>query len=100
MKDYRLYLKDILSAMEAIEKFTQGMNFKDFRENDMVYSAVIRKFEIIGEAAKNLPEEIKQKYPEIPWKSMAGMRDRLIHFLFWSKIRTCLGNNKKRNSQD
>ncbi|MCD6228810.1 MAG: DUF86 domain-containing protein [Candidatus Omnitrophica bacterium] len=85
MRDYRLYLKDILSAMEAIEKFTQGMNFKDFRENDMVYSAVIRKFEIIGEAAKNLPEEIKQKYPEIPWKSMAGMRDRLIHFYFGVK---------------
>ena len=85
MRDYRLYLKDILSAMEAIEKFTQGMDFEDFKENDMVCSAVIRKFEIIGEASKNLPEEIKQKYPEIPWKSMAGMRDRLIHFYFGVK---------------
>ena len=52
MRDYRLYLKDILSAMEAIEKFTQGMDFEDFKENDMVCSAVIRKFEIIGEASK------------------------------------------------
>jgi len=51
----------------------------------MVSSAVIRKFEIVGEAAKMVPEEIKSKYPEVPWKEMAGMRDRLIHFYFGVK---------------
>jgi uncharacterized protein with HEPN domain len=82
MRDYTLYLKDILEAMEAIEKFVEGIDFDNFQKNDMVSSAVIRKFEIIGEATKNVPETIRSKYPEIPWKEMAGMRDRLIHFYF------------------
>lgn len=82
MRDYTLYLKDILEAMEAIEKFVEGVDFDNFQKNDMVSSAVIRKFEIIGEATKNVPETMRIKYPEIPWKEMAGMRDRLIHFYF------------------
>lgn len=61
------------------------LNFEAFKINDEKSSAVIRKFEIIGEAAKNVPEEIKQKYSEIPWKEMAGFRDRLIHFYFGVK---------------
>lgn len=85
MRDYTLYLKDILEAMEAIEKFVEGIDFDNFQKNDMVSSAVIRKFEIIGEATKNVPETIRVKYPEIPWKEMAGMRDRLIHFYFGIK---------------
>jgi uncharacterized protein with HEPN domain len=80
MRDPRLYLKDILQAIEAIEKFVEEIDFKTFKKNDMRTSAVIRKFEIIGEATKNIPEGIKQKYPLIPWKDIAGMRDRLIHF--------------------
>jgi len=67
MRDYTLYLKDILEAMEAIEKFVEGIDFDNFQKNDMVSSAVIRKFEIIGEATKNVPETIRSKYPEIPW---------------------------------
>ncbi len=82
MRDYRLHLKDILGAMESIEEFVEGMDFKEFAEDDKTSSAVVRKFEIIGEATKHIPEEIKQKYPQIPWKEMAGMRDRLIHFYF------------------
>lgn len=85
MRDYTLYLKDILEAMEAIEKFVEGIDFDNFQKNDIVSSAVIRKFEIIGEATKNVPETIRIKYPEIPWKEMAGMRDRLIHFYFGVK---------------
>ena len=54
MRDYTLYLKDILEAMEAIEKFVEGIDFDNFQKNDMVSSAVIRKFEIIGEAAKKV----------------------------------------------
>ncbi|MFH1441075.1 MAG: DUF86 domain-containing protein [Candidatus Omnitrophota bacterium] len=82
MRDYKLYLKDILSAIKAIEKFVKGMEIEEFRRDDKTASAVIRKFEIIGEAAKKIPEDVKQSYPLIPWKEMAGMRDKLIHFYF------------------
>lgn len=58
------------------------MDLKTFQADDKTASAVIRKFEIIGEAVKQLPEEIRKAYPEVPWKEMAGMRDRLIHFYF------------------
>ena len=82
MRDYSLYLSDILKAFEAIENFVEGQSFKDFKKDDKTSSAVIRKFEIIGEAAKQVPENIKQEYPSIPWKEMAGMRDKLIHLNF------------------
>jgi uncharacterized protein with HEPN domain len=59
-----------------------GMDLKAFKADDKTASAVIRKFEIIGEAVKQLPEETRKMYPEVPWKEMAGMRDRLIHFYF------------------
>lgn len=81
-KEYKLYLKDILDAMESIEMFVKDISYDDFVKDDKTASAVIRKFEIIGEATKQIPDEIRQKYPTIPWKEMAGMRDRLIHFYF------------------
>ncbi|MCJ7542583.1 MAG: DUF86 domain-containing protein [Desulfobacterales bacterium] len=82
MRDYRLYLKDILSAMDSIEAFVEGMSFEEFGSDDKTSSAVIQKFEIIGEATKNIPDEIRQQNSTVPWKEMAGMRDRLIHFYF------------------
>jgi len=82
MRDYRLYLKDILVAMDSIEVFVKDMSFEQFRSDDKTASAVMRKFEIIGEAAKHIPAEIVDQYPDIPWKEMAGMRDKLIHFYF------------------
>ncbi len=85
MRDPKLYLRDILEAMLSIEKFVEGIDFEDFKKDDMKSSAVIRKFEIIGEAVKNVPENIKKKYRSVPWKDMAGMRDRLIHFYFGIK---------------
>lgn len=85
MRDSKLYLKDILEAMEAIERFVEGIDFEEFKADDKTSSAVIRKFEIIGEATKNVPEDIRQKYPNVPWREMAGMRDKLIHFYFGVK---------------
>ncbi|MCA9872990.1 MAG: DUF86 domain-containing protein [Anaerolineales bacterium] len=81
-RDYKLYLQDILAAIESIESFVAGMDGEAFRNDDKTSSAVIRKLEIIGEATKQLPAELRQKYPDAPWKEMAGMRDRLIHFYF------------------
>ena len=85
MRDISLYLQDILDAMRAIEKFVEGINFAEFKADDKTSSAVIRKFEIIGEAAKQVPEDMRNKYNLLPWKEMAGMRDRLIHFYFGVK---------------
>jgi uncharacterized protein with HEPN domain len=82
VRDYALYLKDIFQAIESIEVFTAGMDYATFVADDKTMSAVIRKLEIIGEAVKQLPEEIRVKHPEIPWKQIAGMRDKLVHFYF------------------
>lgn len=82
MRDFRLYLKDILEAMESIESFVSGMDFEAFKADDKTSSAVMRKLEVIGEATKQIPNDVREQYPEVPWKAMAGMRDRLIHFYF------------------
>jgi len=82
MRDYTLYLKDILAAIESIENFIAGMDLDTFQEDDKTTSAVMRKLEIIGEAVKRLPDEIRLKHSQVPWKEMAGMRDKLIHFYF------------------
>lgn len=82
MRDQRLYLRDIFAAMVAIQEFIEGMDFETFAADDRTASAVVRKLEIIGEATKNVPEEIRREYPQVPWRQMAGMRDRLIHSYF------------------
>lgn len=66
MRDHKLYLSDILKAMDSIESFVEGMEFEEFKKDDKTSSAVIRKFEIIGEATKNLPEDVKKENPDLP----------------------------------
>lgn len=78
-KDWGDYVTDILAAIKEVEEFTQGMNFKTFLSDKKTTNAVIRSLEIMGEAAKRVPDHVKEKYPDIPWKRMAGMRDKLIH---------------------
>lgn len=82
MRDYTLYLKDILAALESIEKFVAGMDVETFEADDKTTSAVMRKLEMIGEAVKQVPDEIREKHSEVPWKEMADMRDKLIRFYF------------------
>jgi uncharacterized protein with HEPN domain len=81
-RDYSLFIKDILSATESIEKFVEDISLEELRLDDKTSSAVIRKFEIIGEASKQIPDWLREKHPEIPWKRMTGMKDRLIHAYF------------------
>jgi len=73
------YLKHILDAIARIEEYTAGIEYEDFMENHLVQDGVIRQIEIIGEAAKRVSDEIREKHLDIPWKDMARMRDKLIH---------------------
>ena len=81
-REYKLYLEDIVSAIVKIEDYTRDMSFNDFLNDSMIQDAVIRNLEIIGETIKNIPEEIKRKYPEIEWRKIGGLRDILIHAYF------------------
>lgn len=81
-RDYRDYLQDIVDSIKDIEDFTQGMSFEDFSRDKKTINAVIRSLEVIGEATKNVPNSIRERYPSIPWKKMAGMRDKMIHEYF------------------
>ena len=81
-RDIRLYLDDILDAVEKIDKYTEGMTSEEAENDGKTFDAVIRNFEIIGEAAKNIPPDVRLKYPDVPWKEMAGMRDKLAHEYF------------------
>ena len=81
-RDYSLYIKDILNSIVLIEDFIGNMQFSEFAEDKKTSSAAIYQIEIIGEASKQIPRAKRIKYSEIPWKDMAGMRDRIIHFYF------------------
>ena len=76
------YIEDILEAMTNAMEFTKDMLYDDFVKDTKTVYAVTRAIEIIGEAVKNIPEDIRKKYPNIPWRSMAGMRDKVIHAYF------------------
>ncbi|MDD5259240.1 MAG: DUF86 domain-containing protein [bacterium] len=81
-RDYKLYLQDILENMEMAEKFLKGCTFDKFSKDKKTVYAVIRSLEIIGEASKHIPVVIRNRYPDVPWRQMAGMRDVLVHEYF------------------
>jgi uncharacterized protein with HEPN domain len=74
-----LYLRDILDAASKARDFVAGMTREEFEADDKTVFAVVRALEIVGEASKNVSAEIQDRAPEVPWRAMAGMRDKLIH---------------------
>ena len=76
------FLADTKEAVLRINAYTQDLSYEQFLEDKKTQDAVVRNLEIIGEAAKNISEELKKKYPQIRWKELAGVRDKLIHHYF------------------
>ncbi len=76
------YLEDILQECNYLLKRSTNLTYEEFIENEDLKRAFIRSLEVIGEAAKKIPQEIRDKYPDIPWREIAGMRDKLVHEYF------------------
>ena len=82
-----IFLEDILQAIKKIEKYTNDLNYERFRSDEKSVDAVIRNLEIIGEASKNIPSELKDKFPQIPWKKMMSLRNIVAHEYFGIDLR-------------
>jgi uncharacterized protein with HEPN domain len=78
----KLYLADIENALDKIEQYTSGLSFEQFASNGQVIDAVVRNFEIIGEAVRNIPSEVKLSNSDVPWEKMISMRNKVIHEYF------------------
>jgi len=94
-KDYKAYVSHILESIILIEKYTKDISFEEFENDRKTIDAVIRNFEIIGEASSKLPKEFKEKYTEVPWKSIIGLRNILIHDYLGVDIAAVWGNIKQ-----
>jgi len=105
-KEPKVFIEHILECIEIIEKYTEGKAKEDFLNSIQLQDAVIRRIEIIGEAVKNIQEEIKKSYQDIPWKKIAGMRDILIHEYFgvdleltWEVVKKDIPDLKRKISK-
>ena len=85
-REYGDYIEDVINAMSKAEKFIANMTKEDFLQDEKTIFATVRALEVIGEAVKNIPASIRKRYPEIPWRDMAGMRNKLIHEYFGVKL--------------
>lgn len=85
-RDLRLYVEDIWESIAAIEEYTRGVSKAEFEDDRQLQDAVARRLETIGETVKHLPDDFRLRYPEVPWKQIAGLRDVLIHEYFNVRI--------------
>jgi uncharacterized protein with HEPN domain len=101
-RDYTLFVKDILDAIKAVEKFVGPYTYKDFIKDEKTRSAVVWKIQVIGEATKNIPKAIRDDYEDLPWKYMAKIRDKIAHFYFGIDYNRMAGGERKvaRNKTD
>lgn len=81
-RDWKLLIEDILESIEKIQKYSQNLSFEDFVLNSMAIDAVVRNIEIIGEASKNISVEIQERFNDIPWQKLKGIRNRIVHEYF------------------
>ncbi|MES0344769.1 MAG: DUF86 domain-containing protein [Anaerolineales bacterium] len=81
-REYRDFIIDMIEAADMVASFIQGMNKEQFLADKKTQFAVVRALEIIGEAAKKVPDSIRSRYPDLPWREISGMRDKLIHDYF------------------
>lgn len=81
-RNWKLYIEDILECIEKIERYIGDFQFDEFKNDSKTIDAVVRNLEIIGEASRNIPEEIKNKYSEIPWRDIVDFRNRIAHEYF------------------
>ncbi|MFA5343632.1 MAG: DUF86 domain-containing protein [Kiritimatiellia bacterium] len=87
IREYKDYLMDLIEAIDKIEQFAEAPAYEDFEKDEKTIFAVIRALEVMGEAAKKIPAGVRNQYKQVPWKQMAGMRDKLIHEYFGVNIR-------------
>jgi uncharacterized protein with HEPN domain len=99
LRDFQVYVEDIINAINSIEAYTKGLTYEDFVCDKKTVDAVIRNLEIIGEATKQLPLTVRREYPKVPWKDMAGMRDKLIHGYFGVQLNVVWKTIKERLPQ-
>lgn len=92
-RDLMLFVDDIIEAINKIEKYTKDIDHKTFINNEMIADAVIRNFEIIGEASNNKPKEIQEKYKYVEWKEIIGFKEHFNSWLFWHRYRNSLGHH-------
>ncbi len=81
-RDYRLYLDDIVESAARVERYTQGLSLAEFQDSDMAHDAVLHNLLVIGEAVKNIPVEVRDRYPDVAWRAIAGLRDVIAHGYF------------------
>jgi uncharacterized protein with HEPN domain len=81
-RETRLFLDDIVACCDKIGRYTIGLSFEAFRDSEIVVDAVARNLELIGEASKGVPDDLKSRYPDVPWRKVAGLRDVIVHGYF------------------